>query len=77
VSDWETWSCIYAHDNNNTIFTWTSYSTTKVIYLTWQGPASVYPDIEAELKSMDSDWFTLTVTRNDQANSLYFNYTCI
>lgn len=75
ATDWSKWNCVYAHDNSNTIFSWTTYSTTKVISLEWYDWAN-YPDIEVELKSMDSDWFTLTVTRNDQNNSFNFNYTC-
>jgi len=70
------WNCVYQHDNSDTIVSWMSYHNSKLISLEWQAGWS-YPDVEAELKSMDADWFTLTVTRNDQASAFHFNYTCI
>jgi len=76
ATDWSTWNCIFQHDNSDTIFSGNSYSTNKILNLEWQDSWN-YPDIEAELKSMDSDWFTLTVTRNDEANNFNFNYTCV
>lgn len=73
--DWSKWSCIYQHDNSNTIISGTSYQSSKIISLEWQ-VWWTYPDIEAELKSMDNDGFTLTVTRNDLWTNFTFTYTC-
>jgi len=77
VTEWQKWQCIFQHDNSDTTVSWTSYSSGKVINLQWQESGN-YPDIEAELKSMDDDWFTLTVTRNDEWwKEFKFTYSCI
>jgi len=76
ATDWEYWNCIFAHDNNNVILSWTSYETVKIATLQWQSSWPTYHDIRVRLKSMDSDWFTLTVTTNSQTDNFNFNYTC-
>ena len=73
---WSSWSCACQHDNSNTMVSWMTYDSSNIINLEWQTWTG-YPDIEAKLKSMDADWFTLTVTRNDEWDAFHFNYTCI
>lgn len=77
ATDWAAWDCTYFHDNSNTIFSWSTYQNGKVLNLEWQSWGAVFHDIEAELKSVDDDWFTLEVTRNDQTDNFNFNYICL
>jgi len=76
ASEWNKWNCVFQHDNNNKVVSWVSYVTNKIIELQWYESNTNY-NIGVELKSMDDNGFTLSVTRNDWEKGFQFNYSCI